>query len=134
MKLVHSPRARWLLNARSIRKVRSDECRTARYQQLRSAGSGFASSDCVDNAMCESFFATLECELLERCRFKTQAEARMATFDFIESWYNPHRRHSALDYHSSINYERIQQEIRRAASGGRWPARRRDNPVTCSSP
>jgi len=64
--------------------------------------------DCFDNAMCESFFATLECELLDRCRFKTQAEARMATFDFIEGWYNPHRRHSALDYHSPINYERIQ--------------------------
>jgi putative transposase len=65
--------------------------------------------DCFDNAMCESFFATLECELLDRCRFKTQIEARMAVFDFIEGWYNPHRRHSALDYLSPINYERIQQ-------------------------
>jgi putative transposase len=62
--------------------------------------------DCFDNAMCESFFATLECELLERCRFKTQAEARMAVFQFIEGWYNPHRRHSALDYLSPIDYER----------------------------
>jgi len=61
--------------------------------------------DCFDNAMCESFFATLECELLNRRRFKTQAEARMAVFDFIEGWYNPHRRHSALDYLSPINYE-----------------------------
>ena len=65
--------------------------------------------DCFDNAMCESFFATLECELLDRRRFKTQIEARMAVFEFIEGWYNPHRRHSALDYHSPINYERIQQ-------------------------
>ena len=65
--------------------------------------------DCFDNAMCESFFATLECELLDRRSFKTQAEARMAVFEFIEGWYNPHRRHSALDYHSPINYERIQQ-------------------------
>jgi transposase InsO family protein len=40
--------------------------------------------DCFDNAMCESFFATLECELLDRTSFKTQAEARMAVFDFIE--------------------------------------------------
>ena len=40
--------------------------------------------DCFDNAMGESFFATLECELLERCRFKTQVEARVAVFDFIE--------------------------------------------------
>ena len=63
--------------------------------------------DCFDNAMCESFFATLECELLDRRRFKTQVEARMAIFDFIEGWYNPHRRHSALDYHSPIEYEQI---------------------------
>jgi putative transposase len=62
--------------------------------------------DCFDNAMCESFFATLECELLNRRRFKTQVEARMALCDFIEGWYNPHRRHSALDYLSPINYER----------------------------
>ena len=62
--------------------------------------------DCFDNAMCESFFATLECELLDRRSFKTQAEARMAVFDFIEGWYNPHRRHSALGYLSPINYER----------------------------
>ena len=63
--------------------------------------------DCFDNAMCESFFATLECELLNRQSFKTQAEARMAVFDFIEGWYNPHRRHSALDYRSPIDYERL---------------------------
>jgi putative transposase len=62
--------------------------------------------DCFDNAMCESFFATLECELLSRRSFRSQAEARMAIFDFIEAWYNPHRRHSALDYLSPINYER----------------------------
>jgi putative transposase len=62
--------------------------------------------DCFDNAMCESFFATLECELLDRRRFKTQIEARIAIFEFIEGWYNPHRRHSALDYLSPINYQR----------------------------
>ena len=44
--------------------------------------------DCYDNAMCESFFATLECELLDRRRFETRAVARMAVFDFIEGWYN----------------------------------------------
>jgi len=64
--------------------------------------------DAYDNAMCESFFATLECELLDRHRFQTQVEARMAIFEFIEGWYNPHRRHSALDYQSPINYERSQ--------------------------
>jgi len=62
--------------------------------------------DCFDNAMCESFFATLECELLDRISFKTQIEARMAVFDFVEGWYNPHRRHSALDYRSPSDYER----------------------------
>ena len=51
--------------------------------------------DCYDNAMCESFFATLECELLERHRFKTHHDAALAIFDFLEGWYNPHRRHSA---------------------------------------
>jgi putative transposase len=66
--------------------------------------------DCFDNAMCESFFATLECELLERRRFKTQVEARMAIFDFIEGWYNPRRRHSALGYQSPIDYERFYRD------------------------
>ncbi len=62
--------------------------------------------DCYDNAMCESFNATLECELLVRRRFKTQREASIAVFEFIEGWYNPHRRHSALGYLSPNNYER----------------------------
>ena len=64
--------------------------------------------DAYDNAMCESFFATLECELLDRHRFQSQAEARIAIFEFVEGWYNPHRRHSALGYESPINYERTQ--------------------------
>jgi Bacterial protein of unknown function (DUF853)/Integrase core domain len=54
--------------------------------------------DDYDNAMCESFFATLECELLDRRRFKTQAEARTAVFEFIEGFYNPRRRHSSIGY------------------------------------
>jgi len=63
--------------------------------------------DAYDNAMCESFFATLECELLDRNRFTAQAEARMAVFDFIEGFYNPRRRHSALGQISPINFERL---------------------------
>ena len=62
--------------------------------------------DAYDNAMAESFFATLEREVLNRRRFRTQAEARMAIFQWLEGWYNPHRRHSALGYLSPINYER----------------------------
>jgi putative transposase len=70
--------------------------------------------DAYDNAMCESFFATLECELLDRERFRTHAEAKMKLFDFIEGWYNPHRRHSALGYLSPIQFERA--GIRAAAA------------------
>jgi putative transposase len=66
--------------------------------------------DAYDNAMCESFFATLECELLDRRKFRTKAEARMAVFQFIEGWYNPGRRHSALGYMSPVNYERSVRE------------------------
>jgi len=62
--------------------------------------------DAYDNALCESLFATLECELLDRQRFRNRAEAKMAVFDFIEAWYNPHRRHSALGQLSPLNYER----------------------------
>ena len=62
--------------------------------------------DCYDNAMCESFFATLECELLERSTFRTKAEAEAAIFQFLEGWYNPHRLHSSLNYVSPVNYEK----------------------------
>jgi putative transposase len=61
--------------------------------------------DAYDNAMCESFFSTLECELLARRRFRSQAEARMACFSYIEGFYNPLRLHSALGYRSPITYE-----------------------------
>ena len=65
--------------------------------------------DAYDNAMAESLFATLERELLNRRRFKSQAEAKMAVFEWIEGWYNPHRRHSSLGYRSPVNYERAHQ-------------------------
>ena len=65
--------------------------------------------DAYDNAMCESFFATLECELLDRRRFASQAEARMACFSFIEGWYNPVRLHSSLGYRSPMAYETMME-------------------------
>ena len=65
--------------------------------------------DAYDNAMCESFFATLECELLARSRFKTPAEARCAAFDFIEGFYNSRRRHSSIGYLSPVDFERHHQ-------------------------
>jgi putative transposase len=76
-----------------------------RCQQMGVRPSMGSVGDCFDNAMAESFFATLECELLDRRRFKSQAEAEIAVFDFIEGWYNPQRRHSALGYLSPMNYE-----------------------------
>ena len=77
--------------------------------------------DCYDNAMAESFFATLECELLARHRFKTQAEARTAVFGFIEGFYNPERRHSSLGYLSPVAFER-QSRVRAACPGAPDPA------------
>jgi putative transposase len=62
--------------------------------------------DAYDNAMCESFFATLECELLDRTHFRDLSEAESAVFQFIEGWYNPHRLHSALNYMSPMQYEK----------------------------
>ena len=57
-------------------------------------------------AMAESFFATLECELIDRRSFHTQAQARMAIFEYLESWYNTRRLHSALGYLSPNEFER----------------------------
>ena len=62
--------------------------------------------DCFDNAMCESFFATLECELLDRVRFTDRREAELAVFDFIEGFYNTRRRHSGIGYLAPAVFER----------------------------
>jgi putative transposase len=62
--------------------------------------------DCYDNALCESFFASLECELIDRFTFRTKQEARSAVFRWIEAWYNPLRRHSSIGRISPINFER----------------------------
>ena len=61
--------------------------------------------NCYDNAMAESLNATIECELLGKHRFRTRAEAELAIFEYIEGWYNRHRRHSAIGYVSPITYE-----------------------------
>ena len=66
--------------------------------------------DAYDNAMAESFFASLECELIARRTWKTKTEARLAVFTSIESWYNPRRRHSGLNYQSPSNFERKHHE------------------------
>lgn len=69
--------------------------------------------DCWDNAVAESFFATLELELIAQSRWRTRAEARRDVFAFIETWYNRHRRHSTLGYRSPANYEK---EVLRTAA------------------
>ena len=97
--------ALWQRNPESVIH-HSDQGTQGRFKQAGVRPSMGSVGDAYDNAMCESFFATLECELLERKRFRNQAEAKMAVFDFIEAWYNPHRRHSALGHLSPLNYER----------------------------
>ena len=69
--------------------------------------------DAYDNAMAESFFATLECELIDRRSWQTKTEARMALFTYIEGWYNPRRRHSALGQVSPARFERSYHEMSR---------------------
>ena len=90
-------------------------------QRCREAGvqpSMGSVGDAYDNAMCESFFATLEAELLDRQRFPTPAHARLAVFDYIEGWYNPRRRHSALAYLSPVNFEKAHRTGNRTVASG----------------
>ncbi len=68
--------------------------------------------DAYDNALCESFFATLECELLERNVFRSLTAGRLAVFEFIEGWYNPHRLHSSIGYLSPSQFELAHQANR----------------------
>lgn len=95
--------------------------------------------DAYDSAMAESFFASLECELIDRRSWKSKAEARTALFTWIEGWYNPRRRHSALNYLSPINFERkhVEQESEpeehglptAAAGSSQAPTTAVDNPA-----
>ena len=74
--------------------------------------------DCYDNALCESFFATFECELLDRSDFRSHSEARSAIFQFLESFYNRQRRHSALGYLSPLRFEMAYEAARGERSCG----------------
>lgn len=75
-----------------------------------------STGDCFDNAMAESFFASLETELIDRTSWRTRAEARLAVFDYIEAFYNPKRRHSALGYLSPAEFERRYRSEETAAA------------------
>jgi transposase InsO family protein len=76
-----------------------------RLQQAGLVASMGTIGDALDNAVAESFFATLECELLDRHVWATRAGLRTAVFDFIEVFYNRQRRHSTLDYLTPLDYE-----------------------------
>lgn len=78
----------------------------SRCQEAKVVPSLGSRGDCYDNAITESFFATLECELLDRSTFRTHTQARTAIFDYLEAFYNTHRRHSALGYLSPAAFER----------------------------
>ena len=75
--------------------------------------------DAYDNAMAESFFASLECELIDRRTWQTKTEARLALFTYIEGWYNPRRRHSALGQISPVRFERIHHDKTRVPPSSR---------------
>jgi putative transposase len=87
-------------------------------QRLRSAGllgSMGRVASALDNAMMESFFGSMQLELLDRQWWQTRAELARAIFEWIEGWYNPRRRHMALDYRSPVEYERSGQAASPAA-------------------
>ncbi len=71
--------------------------------------------DCYDNAVCETFHATLKKEKIYRQSWPTRAAARTAVFEYIEGWYNPRRRHSTLGYLSPIEFERHHTELAQLA-------------------
>ena len=77
-------------------------------QRLRQAGllgSMGTVGDALDNAMAESFFATLQLELFDRKRWSTRRELAQAIFEYIEAFYNPERRHTKINYLSPLEYE-----------------------------
>ena len=91
------------------RPIESTQYACAAYRELLAAHQMIASmsrkGNCWDNAVAESFFATLELELILNARWATRDEARRAIFRYIETWYNRERRHSTLDYVSPAVYE-----------------------------
>ena len=87
-------------------------------QKARAAGiaqSMGSRGDCFDNAVAESFFATLKKELVHRRSWPTKAELRTEIFDYIEVFYNRERRHSTLGQRSPAEYEKIHQDLTHAA-------------------
>jgi putative transposase len=93
--------------------------------------------DAHDNAMAERLEATLECELIDRHSWKTRTEARLAIFTWIDSWYNPHRRHSGLGQMSPMNFERkhaLQQQNKDRPAAAPAPEQEHGLPAGCYAP
>ena len=112
------------LTARAARGVVFHSDRGSQYTALaftrRCAEAGIERSmgavgSCYDNAMAESFFATLECELLQRVPFASREQAERELFVFLEGFYNRRRRHSALGYLSPVEFEQAWQSRQKAA-------------------
>lgn len=83
-------------------------------RRLRGAGllgSMGTVGDCFDNSLAESFFGTLQLELLDRKKWKTRQELALAIFDYLEAFYNPVRRHSSIGYLSPVEYEELHKEL-----------------------
>ena len=88
---------------RGVQYASTDYRQLLRQHQIVSSMSRRA--NCYDNAVSESFFATLKWELLDRFKWPTRAAARTAIFEYIEVWYNRQRSHSTLGYVSPMHYE-----------------------------
>jgi transposase InsO family protein len=78
-----------------------------RLRQAGLLGSMGRVGSAYDNAMMESFFSTLQRELLDRTSWTTRKELASAIFEWIEAWYNPRRRHTSIGMHSPVDYERL---------------------------
>jgi putative transposase len=93
------------------RPPESTQYRSTDYQaELRKHGILISMSgrgNCFDNSMVETFFKTLKCELVWRTAFETRQEAERAIGRYVDGFYNPVRRHSALDFTSPNRFERL---------------------------
>ena len=107
------------INAMLRRPVESAQYTSSAYGELLSAHQARQSvgrpGTCWDNAVAESFFATLKTELIYRHVWPTRRHAELAIFEFIAGWYNQHRRHSTLGYSSPADVERRTSAATRAA-------------------
>lgn len=84
--------------------------------------------DCFDNSVAESFFGTLQLELLDEHHWESREQLALAIFEWIESWYNPHRRHSYCSMLSPVQFETRTAD---ALVPPREPHRSRNRPLRC---